>query len=448
MKARSKGRERIPPAPVIRIIQPFQAFAENKAAGGILLLICTAAALVWANSPWASTYTALWHTIFTVSVAGTALSHDLHFWVNDLLMAIFFFLVGLEIKREVLVGELASVRQAILPIVAAAGGVAVPAILYSLVNAGGPGAQGWGIPMATDIAFALGVMALLGDRVPTALKVFLTALAIVDDIAAVIVIALFYTDRISWGALGIAALCLAVLVMMNRLGARHPLTYAMLGAILWLTVLASGVHPTVAGIALAMTIPSRTPLDSRQFVLLSRRVLDHFEQAAESERGLMRDEQQQAALLALEEACEKVQPPLHRMERALHPWVTFLIMPLFALANAGVLLSGNVAGAFLQPVPLGILLGLVLGKPLGITLACWLAVRTRAASLPPGITWGHIRAASWLGGIGFTMSLFVAGLAFNEDSLLKMAKLGILSASLIAGIVGSVLLARQRPAGS
>ena len=448
MKVQPKGFERIPPAPVIRIIRPFQAFAENKAAGGILLLICTAAALGWANSPWASSYTALWHTELTISVGSAGLRHDLHFWVNDLLMVIFFFLVGLEIKREVLVGELASVRQAILPIVAAAGGVAVPAILYSLVNAGGPGAHGWGIPMATDIAFALGVMALLGDRVPTALKVFLTALAIVDDIAAVFVIALFYTTEISWSALGVAALCLGVLVTMNRLGACHPLTYAMLGAILWLAVLASGVHPTIAGIALAMTIPSRTPLDSRQFVLRGRRVLDHFEQAAESERSLMNDEQQQAALLALEEACEKVQPPLHRMERALHPWVTFLIMPLFALANAGVPLGGDVAGALLQPVALGVLLGLVVGKPLGITLACWLTVRTRVASLPSGITWGHIHAASWLGGIGFTMSLFVAGLAFNEESLLTMAKLGILSASLIAGIVGAMLLSRQRRADS
>jgi NhaA family Na+:H+ antiporter len=448
MKTRPKGLERIPPAPVIRIIQPFQAFAENKAAGGILLLICTTAALSWANSPWASSYTALWHTNFTVSLAGTSLSRDLHFWVNDLLMAIFFFLVGLEIKREVLVGELASVHQAALPIVAAAGGVAVPALLYSLINAGGPRAHGWGIPVATDSAFALGVMALLGDRVPIALKVFLTALAIVDDIAAVIVIAVFYTAQISWSALAIAALCLAALVLMNRLGARHPLTYAVLGAILWLAVLASGVHPTIAGIALAMTIPSRTPLDARQFVLRGRRVLDHFEQAAGSERSLMNDEEQQAALLALEEACEKVQPPLHRMERTLLPWVTFVIMPLFALANAGVPLAGNVAGAFSQPVALGVLLGLVLGKPIGITLACWLAVRTRAASLPPGITWGHIHGASWLGGIGFTMSLFVAGLAFNEESLLTMAKLGILAASLIAGIVGSVILARQRQANS
>jgi NhaA family Na+:H+ antiporter len=448
MNKRPNDLDRIPTAPVIRIIRPFQAFAANKAAGGILLLFCAVAALSWANSPWAPYYAGLWHTELTVSLAGKALSHDLHFWVNDLLMAIFFFLVGLEIKREVLVGELASARQAALPVIAAAGGVAVPAILYSLINFRGPGAHGWGIPMATDIAFALGVMALLGDRVPLGLKVFLTALAIVDDIAAVLVIALFYTDRISWTALGVAALCLVVLATLNRLGARHPLTYAIFGAILWLAVLNSGIHPTIAGIALAMTIPSRTPLDSRRFVLRSRRVLDHFEQAVGSERSLMNDEEQQAALLALEEACEKVQPPLHRMERALHPWVTFTIMPLFALANAGVLLGGNAASALSQPVALGVLLGLVLGKPLGITLASWVAVRARLASLPPGITWSHIHGAAWLGGIGFTVSLFVAGLAFNEESLLIMAKLGILSASLIAGIVGSVLLARQRRAAS
>lgn len=433
----------LPTAPIIRIIRPFQAFAQHKTSGGILLLLCTAAALVWANSPWRESYAAMWHTNFTVSLAGRALSHDLHFWVNDLLMVVFFFVVGLEIKREILVGELASFRQAALPIIAAAGGVIVPALIYSTLNAGRPGAAGWGVPMATDIAFALGVMALLGTRVPMGLKVFLTALAIVDDIAAVLVIAAFYTAEISWSALVAAALCLGFLFVLNRLGARQPLTYTLGGILLWLAVLASGIHATIAGVALAMVIPSRTPLNERQFLLRSRRTLDHFEESGASNSNFMTNEEQQAALQALEEGCEKVQPPLHRMEHALHPLVTFFIMPVFAFANAGVVLTENLGGSFAHPVTLGVILGLLLGKPMGILLASWLAVRSGVASLPGDVSWRHIHAAGWLGGIGFTMSLFVAGLAFVDESLLTGSKLGIFAASLSAGIIGSVLLLRM-----
>ncbi len=432
-----------PPAPPVSLFRPFLEFAANKTSGGILLLFCTVVALVWANSPWAGSYQAVWHTNLTVSLAGRALNHDLHFWVNDLFMAVFFFVVGLEIKREVLVGELASVRQAALPILAALGGVVVPALLYAVLNAGGAGAPGWGIPMATDIAFALGVMALLGERVPLGLKVFLTALAIVDDIAAVLVIAVFYTAGIAWGSLGLAALLVAVLFAANRLGVRHPLPYAFLGALLWGAVLDSGIHATIAGVALAFTIPARSTLQPHEFLRHGRAVLDHFERAAESEKSVMNDEEQQAAIEALETACERVQSPLHRMEHALHNWVTFLIMPVFALANAGVALTGNFAATLSQPVALGVVLGLLLGKPIGITFASWLAVRSGVASLPTGVTWGHIHGASWLGGIGFTMSLFVAGLAFADEALLTMAKLGILTASLCAGIIGSVLLLRS-----
>jgi Na+:H+ antiporter, NhaA family len=434
-----------PATPIVRILRPFQAFAAHTTSGGILLLLCTLAALVWANSPWRDSYAALWHTNFTVSLAGRALSHDLHFWVNDLLMVVFFFVVGLEIKREMMVGELASFRQAALPIVAAAGGVIVPAAIYLALNAGSDGAPGWGIPMATDIAFALGVMALLGNRVPLGLKVFLTALAIVDDIAAVLVIAVFYTAEISSSALAAAGLCLGVLFLLNRLGARQPLTYALGGGALWLAVLASGVHATIAGVALALTIPSRTALDERQFLIRGRRTLDHFEEASAGEQNdLITNEEQQAAIHALEEVCEKVQPPLHRMEHALHPWITFFIMPVFALANAGVTLSGDLARTIAHPVTLGVILGLLVGKPLGITVASWIAVRSGLASLPSGVTWRHIHAAGWLGGIGFTMSLFVAGLAFTDESLLTMSKLGIFIASLAAGIIGSALLLRRR----
>ncbi len=424
-------------------MRPFQEFAGQETSGGILLLACTVMALVWANSPWAHLYTALWHTPFTVGLGHWTMSHELHFWVNDALMAVFFFVVGLEIKRELLAGELASPRQAALPILAALGGVLVPALLYTSLNANGAGSRGWGIPMATDIAFAIGVMALLGDRVPLGLKVFLTALAIVDDIVAVLVIAVFYTENLAWGALGIAALCLVVAVAANRLGVRHPLPYAFLGAVLWITVLQSGVHATIAGVLLAFAIPSRTAINQRAFLGHSRAVLDHFERASlTAPFDVLGDIEQQTAIDALEDACEKVQPPLHRLEQALHPWVTFVIMPLFALANAGVGLSGDLGSMVRQPVTLGVALGLLLGKPIGVTLASWLAVRLRLASLPENVSWKHIHGAGWLAGIGFTMALFMTGLAFTDDAHLTAAKLGILGASMCAGTIGSAILVR------
>jgi NhaA family Na+:H+ antiporter len=434
--------------PIERLVRPFQAFAARESSGGILLLLATVVALVWANSPWAKSYFSLWHTTVTLGFGENTIVHDLHFWVNDALMALFFFVVGLEIKREFLVGELASPRQAALPIVAALGGVLVPAAIYSLLNAGGTGAQGWGIPMATDIAFVIGVMALLGSRVPTSLKVFLTALAIVDDIAAVLVIALFYTGEISSGALGIATLCLTGLAVANRLGVRHPLPYALLGVLLWGAVWQSGVHATIAGVLLAMTIPARTELNPNEFLKRARAVLDHFECTAEREKTVMNDEEQQAAIEALEDSCEQVQPPLHRLEHALHPWVTFFVMPVFALANAGLVFDERILASVTQPIPLGVVLGLLLGKPIGITLASWFAVRLRLGALPAETTWLQIHGAGWLGGIGFTMSIFVAGLAFEEEALLNMAKLGIFTASLLAGIVGSVLLLRNHQPAS
>jgi Na+:H+ antiporter, NhaA family len=428
---------------IVTLVRPFQEFAGRETSGGILLLACTFAALVWANSPWANHYTALWHTPFTIGLGGFSLSNELHFWVNDALMAVFFFVVGLEIKREMLAGELASRRQAAMPILAALGGVVVPALLYTLLNANGLGARGWGIPMATDIAFAIGVMALLGDRVPLGLKVFLTALAIVDDIAAVLVISIFYTANLAWGAIGVAAFCLLLALAANRLGVRHPLPYALIGAVLWMSVLQSGIHATIAGVLLAFTIPSRTAVNQREFLEHGRAVLDHFEKAAETEPiDILTDIEQQIAVEALEDACEKVQPPLHRLEYALHPWVTFLIMPLFALANAGVSFSGDLGKVVVQPITLGVVLGLVFGKPIGVTLASWLAVRLGLASLPPNISWKHIHGAGWLAGIGFTMSLFMTGLAFTNEAHLTEAKLGILIASLCAGIMGSVILLR------
>ena len=363
-----------PDAPIVRLIRPFQEFAARETSGGIILLLCTVVALVWANSPWAHSYQALWHTPVTIGIGGFSLSHDLHFWVNDALMAVFFFVVGLEIKRELLVGELAQPRQAALPILAAAGGVIVPALIYAAFNAGGPGAAGWGIPMATDIAFVIGVMALLGDRVPLSLKVFLTALAIVDDIAAVLVIALFYTAQIDWMALAVAAICVLVLLLANRMGVRHPLPYAALGCVLWIAVLQSGVHATIAGVVLAMTIPSRTVLAPFQFLSHSRAVLDHFKRAADSKSDVMRDEELQSAVEALEDSCEKVQPPLHRLEHGLHPWVTFLIMPVFALSQCW---RGVRRQLCCEPVSAG-----HIGRDAG--LAAWETNRYHAGSMVGG----------------------------------------------------------------
>ena len=428
--------------PVEKIVRPFQDFAEKQSSGGILLIAATVAALVWANSPWGGGYEALWHTKLTVGVGDFSLSKDLTHWINDGLMAIFFLVVGLEIKREVLVGELSSLRNAALPVAAAVGGATVPALIYLAFNAGGEGVAGWGIPMATDIAFALGVLALLGDRIPVALKVFLTALAIVDDIVAVLVIALFYTSEISWGALAVGGVFFVALVVANLIGVDRTLVYALLGIGLWLAFLLSGVHATIAGVLLALTVPASSFIDPGEFLKRGRYVLDRFEHAGEQGTHVLRNEERQAALHALDHATRRLEPPLHELERTLNPWVVFAIMPLFALANAGLPLGGKALGALADPVALGILLGLVLGKQIGVTLFSWLAVRSGLAELPEGIGWRHVYGVGWLAGIGFTMSLFISDLAFSDGALVDTAKLGILAASLISGVVGWTLLRR------
>ena len=429
-----------------RVLKPFQRFARIESAGGIVLLACTALALVWANSPFAASYHHLWETTFSVGLPGRALSLSLHHWINDGLMAVFFLLVGLEIKREMLVGELASPRQAALPIAGALGGMIVPALAYVALNAGGPGAAGWGIPMATDIAFALGVVALLGPRVPLALKVFLAALAIVDDIGAVLVIAFFYTATLSWSALAIGGVLLVALVICNIAGVRHLAAYALLGVGLWLAFLASGVHATIAGVLLAMTIPARTRINEDEFLVRGRAILDDFERSCSPATTVLTNAGQQHAIHELEVACDEAQAPLLRMEHGLHGIVAFGIMPVFALANAGVELGGDLLAALASPVTTGTMLGLVLGKPIGITLFAWLATRVGVAALPSGTTWRALVGVSCLGGIGFTMSIFIASLAFPESAaLLDSAKLGILAASLTAGLAGWALLRAGAP---
>jgi len=415
-------------------------FFKMEAAGGILLVLAAAIALFIANSPLASFYAALLGTTAEVRVGAFSIEKPFTLWINDGLMAVFFLLVGLEIKREMLVGELASLRRAGFPIAGALGGVLVPALLYTTFNRTGPGASGWGIPMATDIAFVIGVMALLGNTVPLRLRVFLTALAIVDDIVAVLVIALFYTAEISIPSLLAAAFCLAVLAALNWLGVRHPIPYALVGVVLWASILESGVHATIAGVLLAMLIPARTEMDHPAFLHHVQNVLGDYAGMVHAPNTVEVEEHRQMAIEALEDSCEQVQSPLHRLEHVLHPWVTFAIMPLFALANAGVKLGGDLASQMISPVASGVAIGLLLGKPLGITLLAWLAVRAGLAALPDGLSWVQIHAAGWLGGIGFTMSLFLAALAFNQESLLVEAKVGILAGSLATGLVGATLL--------
>ncbi len=433
--------------PIEQVLSPFRVFVHDEASAGILLFVATVIALVLANSPWADAYERLWQTHFALTLGEVTLTEPLLLWVNDGLMAMFFFVVGLEIKREMLVGELSSPKGAALPIAAALGGMLVPASIYWLINGGTPAAQGWGIPMATDIAFALGVLVLLGDRVPVALKIFLTALAIVDDLGAVLVIAFFYTSNVSWLNLGISAVFLLLLIAANWAGIRGPLVYGVLGiGGLWLAFLLSGVHPTIAGVLAAMAIPARTRLNPAEFIRHGRQTIQTFEEAGDMGDNVLINPDRHDALLDLRGVYEHATTPLQRLESALHPWVSMLVLPLFALANAGVAIEGEVTSLLVNPITLGIVLGLVVGKQVGITLFAWLAVRMGVAELPEGVTWRHIYGVSWLGGIGFTMSLFISALAFGDPVALSTAKLGILLASALAAAGGTLILRRSAAA--
>jgi NhaA family Na+:H+ antiporter len=428
---------------------PFRKFAQLQSASSLLLILCTLAALAWANSPWGTGYHHFREFPIGLNLGGKPMTLNLELFVNDALMAVFFLLVGLEIKREMLAGELASLRQSALPIVAALGGMLVPAGIYVAVNHGQPGAHGWGIPMATDIAFALGVMTLLGKRVPTALKVFLVALAIIDDIGAILVIALFYTSKLNLPSLLAAFALLAALAGMNRSGVRHPAPYLIGGLLLWIAVFHSGIHATIAGVALAFCIPHKPRLREEEFAPRMDAARAKYD-AGNQKAGTILDDQRVEAIHEMEDACEGVEPLLQRLESKLHPYVVFGILPLFALMNAGVELSPSVTHTLVEPLGLGIILGLCLGKPLGITLFSWLAVRLRLATKPHGVTWAQVAGAGVLGGIGFTMSIFIAGLGLPNADLLDGAKLAVLTASVISGVGGFLLLrflgSRHRPA--
>jgi NhaA family Na+:H+ antiporter len=423
------------------VLGMFERFVHSEVSGSAVLLLATLAALVWANSPAAGSYFALAHTRIGVSWGESTFALSLQHWVNDALMAIFFFVVGLEIKREVVVGQLSSFRRAVLPGMAALGGMLVPAALYALLNAGGEGGRGWGIPMATDIAFALGVLALLGGRVPLGLKVFLTALAIADDLGAVLVIALFYTARIRGSALAVAAVFLALLFLANLLRVRRSELYVVLALGVWVGVLASGVHATVAGILVALLVPVRARRDPEAFLATAEARVAELREAGLTPESMLARRSQLDAIVDLHEAAGDMRPPGLTLEEELHPIVALLILPLFAFFNAGVAVGeGRLAGG----VGLGIVLGLVVGKQVGITLFGWIAVRSGWAALPDGVTWGQIYGGACLAGIGFTMSLFVSELAFGPGALLDEAKLGVLLASLVSAAWGFVFLGTRK----
>jgi NhaA family Na+:H+ antiporter len=425
----------------VQIRNVFQRFTQLQAAGGILLLFTTILALVLANSQFAEGYFRFWETELSINLGAFTVSEDLLHWVNDGLMVIFFFVVGLEIKREITVGELASTRRAIMPIVAAVGGVVLPATIFLSLNYGGPYEDGWAIPVATDIAFTLAILTLFGNRIPIALKVFFTAFAIVDDLAAVIILAIFYSKGIVVLSLVIGLIILVFLILLNRLGVRSPLPYAILGIGLWFAFLESGVHPTIAGVLLAFTIPSRAHTDTEAYRAQCNAVLGYAGTTTPTGQVLTFEEYQQAAARTLERIAERMQSPAQRLETSVTPWATFLVLPIFALANAGIVLGGNVIEALISPIGLGIMLGLVIGKPLGLTLFSWLAVRLRLAEMPKRTTWPQLFSATWLGGIGFTMSLFIASSAFADPEVLNTAKISVLAASILAGTIGSILIA-------
>jgi NhaA family Na+:H+ antiporter len=427
-----------PSTPIDAITSPFVRFAHMEAAGGIVLLASTILALVWSNSPWQHSYEQFFETHISVGFGKFVLTENRHEWINDGLMSLFFFLVGLEIKREILVGELSSLRKAAFPFMAAVGGMVVPAVIYVAIVHRPQFRSGWAIPLSTDIAFTLGLLTFFGSRIPVTLRVFVTALAIVDDIFAVAVIAIFYSGEIHYVTLAIGIACVLVSMVMNLLGVRKPVFYAAIGIVVWWAVLKSGVHATVAGILLAFTIPARTFLEKSEFLKQGRWLLDRLEAAPPNSF------EEHSVIHTLELNVQLVESPLHRIEHELQPWISFLVMPLFALANAGVDVTHNLLGAAKHPVSFGILFGLFVGKPVGILLFSFIAAITGIGVLPDGVSWRQIFGAAWLCGIGFTMSLFIAGLAFDDEGLLSVSKIAILAASLVSGICGCLVLARSR----
>lgn len=427
---------------------PLERFLRIEAASGILLLCVALIALIWANSPWAHSYFALWHTRVGLSLGNYHFERSLEWFVNDGLMVIFFFVVGMEIRREIHHGELSEWRRASLPFAAALGGMVAPALLY-LAIAGAPSTRsGWGVPMATDIAFAVGILTLLGSRVPPALRVLLLALAVIDDLGAIIVIAVFYSSGIAFGGLLVAALGIAAILGLQAFGIRQKVIYIIPALVIWAGVYAAGIHPTIAGVIIGMLTPVRVWLGPTRFV---QRVQSDLDQLNQQELESIGPHDLGHTLQRISAARREAMSPAETLIQLLHPWVAFVIMPVFALANAGVALGGVTFDDSTVRVGAGIVVGLVVGKPLGIVLACALMLKLRVAKLPHGIVQSHLLVLGMVAGVGFTMALFVAQLAFAQPHLLGVAKLGVLVASVIAGaiglIVGRASLSQTQPLG-
>jgi NhaA family Na+:H+ antiporter len=440
----SQGFPTIPPEaglPALRVAQamrrPIERFLHIEAASGILLIIAAAAALIWANSPWAHSYESLWHTPLRIGIGEWTMEKSLHFWINDLLMSLFFLVAGLEIKREMVHGALSDIRRAALPLAAAIGGMLVPAAIYASLNMGGPGAHGWGVPMATDIAFAVGVLTILGRRVPPALRVLLLAFAVIDDLGAILVIAVFYTSSLAVDGLVLAAGGVFLTWLFGRMGVRPGAPLILPFLVIWAGLYRAGIHPSIDGVIVGLMVPARAWYGPTGFIRTARKALIEFEEKAEAgETGAALIEPLQEIGFASREAVA----PVVRLEHQLHSWVAYGIMPLFALANAGVALGGvdfSEPGAF--AVMSGVALGLLVGKPVGVLVCSWIAVRMGLCVLPQGVNWRGITVVGMAAAIGFTMAIFIAELAYGDPDLLSVAKIGVLVATAVAATLALVL---------
>lgn len=419
------------------LVRPLENFMKVQAASGIVLLVMALVAMGWANSPWQESYHHLWHTPLTLGLGDYVFEKDLHFWINDGLMVIFFFVVGLEIRREMHHGELSEIKRAALPVAAAVGGMLVPAGIYLMANPGEATRHGWGVPMATDIAFAVGILALLGSRVPAALRVLLLALAIIDDIGAILVIALFYSSGVQLSGLAVAALGVTLVILLQRIGVRNPLIYVLPGMVIWSGMLNAGVHPTIAGVILGLLTPARSWFGQTGFLAEAKAALEEFSDRTYRKKADSHDLIE--PLNRIETAQREAIPPVVRLESMLNPWVAFVIMPLFALSNAGVTIRlEDLDSPGATTVALGVAVGLALGKPIGIVGISVLAAKLNVCALPRGVDFRGLLVVGTVGGIGFTMALFIAQLAFSDPTRLGIAKIAVLAGSLVAGVLGVV----------
>jgi NhaA family Na+:H+ antiporter len=427
--------------PIDKFTEPVNKFIHQEHTSGIVLFISVLAAIAWVNSPLAHSYHQLWDIKFSLGFGSYVLDHPLHLWINDGLMALFFFVIGLELKREFMAGELSTIKKASLPMVAALGGMLVPALIYFFINKGTESEHGWGIPMATDIAFALALLSLAGKHIPSSVKVFLSALAVADDLGAVLVIAIFYSTHIALVPLTIGIWLLVILLVGNKMGIRSIAFYLVIGFAVWIAFLLSGVHATIAGVLVAFTIPARTRINEKNYAESIKQLLFDFEKQIPNNSTLTTAEQHHT-IEKIKELSMDAETPLQKVEYLLHPWVAFVIMPIFALANAGIIIGSDFFTSIMNPVSMGVAIGLLAGKFAGVLMATWLMVKF-GAQLPAKAKWKQIIGVALLAGVGFTMSLFISGLAFTHPEMVDQAKYGILLASLLAGVLGVVVLKKS-----